>query len=447
MIHYIVRVKECFTSIEDCVIKGNIYILNDNCFKEKCPSGDEIEFENGNLSYYICEIEYGIQYMISETDITLSYCPPIEILENMCIINYIFDDYLEEITNNIESIIFNDTLLGDEEIVIFGNNIVYQITTSDSDVEYNNISHIDFGVCEEILKEKYNISYLLILKYDITINETIPSKVEYNVYDPDSKKKLNLSFCESKINIKSPLKIDDNSLNLIMELKGKKLNIFNKYDPFYYDICLRFRSEYGTDMILSDRRQVYYRDDQLFCEEGCNFINYDIESKFVECECSIKIQPIKNISIIDFDFKKEDLSTFFNIKTYANFACIKCYKLFFSKIGFINNFGNYLLLIEIFIFLTFLILFYRKYQMNIINLISNSIEEAKGPKNPPIKKNNQKNYNKSMVRFGNQNKNQNKYNKSMMKIRNNNNQEIFNKQKSKYIDKNSTNQLNKKKIK
>ena len=421
--------KECFTSIEDCVIKGNIYILNDNCFKEKCPSGDEIEFENGNLSYYICEIQFGIPYMISGTDITLSYCPPIEILENICIINYIFDDYLEEITNNIESIIFDDTLLGDEEIVIFGNNIVYQITTSDSDVEYNNVSHIDFGECEEILKEKYNISYLLILKYDITINEAIPTKVEYSVYDPDSKKKLNLSFCESKINIKSPLKIDDNSLNLIMKLEEKGLNIFDKYDPFYYDICFRFRSEYGTDMILSDKREVYYRDDQLFCEEGCSFLNYNFESKFVECECSIKIQPIKNISIIDFDFKKEDLSTFFNIKTYANFACIKCYKLFFSKIGFINNFGNYLLLFEIFIFLTFLILFYRKYQMNIINLISNSIEEAKGPKNPPIKKKNRKNYNKSMMK----NKN--------------NNQEIFNKEKSKYTDKNSTNLLNKNKNK
>ena len=246
-------------------------------------------------------------------------------------------------------------LLGDEEIVIFGNNIVYQITTSDSVVEYNNISHIDFGECEEILKEKYNIDYLLILKYDITINETIPTKVEYNVYDPYSKKILNLSFCENKINIKSPLKIDDNSLYLIRKIEERGLNIFNKYDPIFYNICLKFRSEYGTDMILSDRRQAYYRDEQLFCEEGCHFLNYDIENQFVECECSIKIQPIKNISIIDFDFKKEDLSAFFNIKTYANFACIKCYKLFFSKIGFINNFGNYLLLIEILIFLTFLI--------------------------------------------------------------------------------------------
>mgnify|MGYP006873008068 CR=1 FL=1 len=276
--------KECFTSLEDCIIKGNIYILYDNCYKENCPYGTEIKYENENLSYYICETQYDIQYdipyIIPETGITLSFCPPIDILESICLINYIFDDYLEEITDNIESIIFNDTLLGDEEIVIFGNNIVYQITTSDSVVEYNNVSHIDFGECEDILKEKYNISYLLILKYDITINETIPTKVEYNLYSPDSKEKLNLSFCENNINIKSPLKLDDNSLNLIMQLEKKGLNFFNKYDPFYYDICLQFRSEYGTDMILSDRRQVYYREEQLFCEKGCHFLNYDIERKF-----------------------------------------------------------------------------------------------------------------------------------------------------------------------
>ena len=42
--------KECFTSIEDCIIKGNIYFLNDNCYKENCPYGKEIQFEDGNLS-------------------------------------------------------------------------------------------------------------------------------------------------------------------------------------------------------------------------------------------------------------------------------------------------------------------------------------------------------------------------------------------------------------
>jgi len=438
--------KECFNSIEDCVIKGNLYILNDNCYKDNCPYGAEIEIDNGNLSYYICEIQYDIPYIIPETGITLNYCPPIEILENICLINYIFDDYLEEITENIESIIFNDTLLGDEEIVIFGNNIIYQITTSDSDVEYNNVSHIDFGECEEILKEKYNISYLLILKYDITINETIPTKVEYNVYDPDSKEKLNLSFCENKINIKSPLKINDNSLNLILKLEEKRMNIFDKYDPFYYDICFKFRSEYGTDMILSDRRKVYYREEQLFCEEGCHFLNYDIESQFVECECTIKIQPIKNISIIDFDFKKDDLSTFFNIKTYANFACIKCYKLFFSKIGLINNYGNYLLLIEILVFLTFLILFYSKYQMNISNLISNSINEVQEPKNPPIKKNNQKNDNKPKMKIENKNKIHKIDNKPKMKY-GNINQKIVNRPKQKFSEKNSTKYLIKNKNK
>ena len=114
--------------------------------------------------------------------------PPHEILENTCKNFYIFEDNLEEIIDNIESIIYNDTLLGDEDIVILGNNIIYQIKTSNSTNKYNNISHIDFGECEEILKEHYNISYFLILKFDISISDKIPSKVEYNVYDPKIKK-------------------------------------------------------------------------------------------------------------------------------------------------------------------------------------------------------------------------------------------------------------------
>ena len=402
--------KECFISMEDCAFKGNIYIFNDNCYQNECPFGTAIKNENTNLSYYICEIpyfpkipetdisyilpeidltsilpEFGILYIMPESGITKSYCPPIEILENICKINYIFDGYLEEITENIETIIFDDTLLGDEEIVIFGNNIVYQITTSNSEIEYNNVSHIDFGECEEKLNDYYNISYFLILKFDVSINDTTPSKVEYNLYDPETKNKLNLSICDNKINIKTPLKIDENSLLLLQTFNEKGINIFNKYEPFFYDICLKFRSEFGTDMILSDRRESYFKDEQLFCEKGCQFINYDVKSQLVTCECSIKEKPIQNISIIDFDFKRNDLSYFFNIKTYANLACIKCYKLFLSKIGFINNYGNYMLLSELFIYIIFLVFFYRKYELNISKLISSSLEKIKKIKNPKIK--------------------------------------------------------------
>ena len=163
------------------------------CISESCMN---LEKEN--------DIQHCIPYIIHETGIIVNFYPPIEILENICRI--IFDDYLEEITNNIESIIFDDTLLGDEEIVIFGNNIDFQITKSYSDIKYNNVSQIDFGECEEILKKQYNIDYLLIFKFDIIINDTIPSKIEYNVYNPETKEKLNLSICENKNKYQNSIK-------------------------------------------------------------------------------------------------------------------------------------------------------------------------------------------------------------------------------------------------
>ena len=93
-------------------------------------------------------------------------------------------------------------------------------------------------------------------------------------------------------------------------------------------------------MILSDRRKVYYKGDNNFCEEGCEYINYNFEKQLVNCQCKIKPKPINKISIIDFDFKKkEDIISFYNIKTYANIACLKCYKLLFTKKGFTKNYG------------------------------------------------------------------------------------------------------------
>ena len=160
-------------------------------------------------------------------------------------------------------------------------------------------------------------------------------------------------------------------------------------------------------MILSDRRKVYYRDN-IYCEEGCEYKGYNIEKNLVNCHCKLKPKPLNKIEVIDFDFKKEDLSSFFNIKTYANVACLKCYKLLFTETGFVYNIGNFLLLFLILLFIIIMILFYRKHQSNILSLISRvtkkqeqfnnckilpkNIEEVKTKRNIKIQNNNSFNY-------------------------------------------------------
>lgn len=363
------------------------------------------------IEFKICQtnIDNNLPYVIDENEEYVIFCPFAQLLDKTCKINNIFNNYLGNITNNVENIIYNYSLFDNSHINIIGNKIIYQIISSKYKSINNNISYIDLGEIEDLLKIYNKINYFFILKFDIRINETIPIKTEYKMYNPISKKILNLSIFKNKnINIKSPLILNYNSLNLFKYSEKFRFNIFNRDEPFFHDICYTFTSDYGTDMILSDRRKVYYREDKMFCEEGCQFVNYNMDNMIVECKCSIKTNVINKIEIIDFDFKRDDLSSFFNVKTYANIACMKCYKLLFSKNGFIGNYGNYLLLIIIIIYIIIMILFYLKYEINILSLIPNYINTIKTIKqktkfnnficiNRSINRNNEDSENKSPI--------------------------------------------------
>ena len=56
------------------------------------------------------------------------------------------------------------------DVIIDGNNVVYEVTTISTSNKYYNISSIDFGECENILKKHYNIDYLKVFKIDIKLN-------------------------------------------------------------------------------------------------------------------------------------------------------------------------------------------------------------------------------------------------------------------------------------
>ena len=63
---------------------------------------------------------------------------------------------------------------------------------------YTNLSSIDLGECENILQKEYKIDEpLIIAKVDIERNDTISKQVEYQVYNPKTLQKLNLSYCDN----------------------------------------------------------------------------------------------------------------------------------------------------------------------------------------------------------------------------------------------------------
>ena len=130
---------------------------------------------------------------------------------------------------------------------------------------------INLGKCENILKDIYNISKndsLYMLQIISEEEKMKIPKIEYEVYYISNNniylKKLNLSLCKNeKIEISIPVKINDN---------------IDKYNPksgYYNDICYKTTSEYGTDIILKDRRNEFVENNMILCEGNCELIDYN----------------------------------------------------------------------------------------------------------------------------------------------------------------------------
>ena len=306
-------------------------------------------------------------YLLFPSQTCTNICSVEQLIDKTCKVDCISDDSFKDLIQKVETMIKDDKFEDDKEIIIVGNNVICDITTTQIKRTYNNISYIDFGECETRLKQQKNISYLLILKFD-KINENSPNNVEYEVFDPIKKERLDLSICNNdKINIDIPMVLDGHALDLYLNLSSLGYDIFNKKDPFYNDICTKFSSEDETDVLLIDRRATYYNDSIIFCESGCEYSGYNVKTKLVKCKCEIKKNITTSINVIGFE--KNNFSSFFDFKTYMNIEVVKCYKVLFCKNGFIKNYGNYIMLFMIFIYLIIMILFYIKYKENIRSLI------------------------------------------------------------------------------
>ena len=181
---------------------------------------------------------------------TISSSEP-KILE---LLDDILNNKLDNNTNFIENInnIFSDASVNsildkiineNKDITISNNEKTVQITSTDNqrNNKNHNISTINLGECENTLKSIYNIDTnksLLILKIDFHIVGSNIPVIQYEVYHPDNKSKLDLSFCNNKVEINIPVKIDENNLY--------------KYEPdsdYYNDRC------YGNDKPIEYRRK------------------------------------------------------------------------------------------------------------------------------------------------------------------------------------------------
>ena len=314
--------------------------------------------------------------------------------------------FLKKLNEEINQMIDDDLLKNftdkDDSIEIKGeNNSIFQLTTSDNELNRysgkllneNNLSIIDLGACGTTLKSLYHIdpNLSLIIKKFEKITISAERNVQYEVYHPLTKEKLNLSLCNSNtIDLYIPITLEQKILDLYDDLQNSGYDLFDINDPFYNDLCSPYKSENGTDVLLSDRKNDYYNNNYTTCQSNCEYSQFISEYKFLKCECKIVVD---DINIHDFNkFSKKISKNFYDILQNSNYKTLKCYNLVFNKNYFVKNIGNFIVLGLFVCYLCFFIIF-------IIKGISPLKEDILHSINNESEINNNKNEIKKIVEF------------------------------------------------
>ena len=279
------------------------------------------------------------------------------------------DEIIQIIKEDIMNGKLNNSLLNvlngeKKDLIKSDKNTIYQITTTENqnNNEYNNISTVNLGDCEDRLKGIYGIDKnlsLIIFKIDYYKEGLLIPVIGYEIYHPINKSLLNLTYCEDiliKLNI--PVSIDESNLFI--------------YDPnseYYTDECFAYTTENGTDILLNDRKTEYIYNNLSLCEANCIYNGYNEDTKKALCECESKNKIglisdiINNENILSNDFIIDNSS--------SSVITMKCTHTLFSKEGLITNIGNYLLVFTFIFFMISAIIFYKCGYSIIENKIKN----------------------------------------------------------------------------
>ena len=267
-----------------------------------------------------------------------------------------------------------------EGLVIKGqDNFFYHITNLDNDLDNvggkknstNQFSRIDLGVCEDILRDTYNIDKnvsLIILKYERLTTISSERNLQYEVYEPTKMTRLNLSVCsEIPIDIHVPVILSQETQQLYEELKDLGYDIFDINNEFYQDICTPYESSNGTDILLSDRIDFYYNNNEAKCQPNCKFSDYSVENNDLKCECNIESSEINMEKNEEDTGAKSIYTSFYDVLKFSNYKVLKCYKLSFNLSIFKGNIGNLIVLIYFSIYLLFMMLYLIRAQSELDN--------------------------------------------------------------------------------
>ena len=225
-------------------------------------------------------------------------------------------------------------------------NETYEITTLSDKNLYDNLTYINTQDCEYILRKKNKIGLneeIMLLKIEYSVDEFRIPIIEYVIFSQDGTE-LNVGDCDYMNFIYSiPVNINE--------------SFVYKYNPdsaYNNELCFQFTTEYNTDITLYDRRKEFNDKNLSLCESNCKFLSY--ENNRVKCECPVKIYF--NEFLYENESSKNNLIFRFhdNHEQSTNFSVLKCFKMLFSILCYIDNYPS--ILYSIFIIANFAAAFF-----------------------------------------------------------------------------------------
>ena len=293
-------------------------------------------------------------------------------INNVCIIN--------EEGNFLREILHSYPIIKGKPVITTDGNTTIQITTGENEMAClkegicdmtTDMALIDLSKCEILLRRKYNIDNnisLIYVKTQSITNIAYEKNIQYEIYEPTNKTKLDLSICQNiTADIYIPINLSEETQRKYDNLKKYGYDLFNINDPFYLKICTPYKTENGTDVLLEDRKNDYYYSsvNETTCQSNCHFSKYLSDSKFLKCECSISNETIDSKDYKKFEPKKF-YNTFYDILKYSNYKVLRCYNLAFHIDSVTINYGS-IIIIVLFFF----------YFISFIRYIKNGIEPLK----------------------------------------------------------------------
>ena len=352
------------SEVEQCPEEANLYIKNKNKCIENCILDDKYKYQYEGECIEKCPngtVNENNICIIKEDKIKCSYN------ENSYLLN-------DDLTNkNLELLALTyakEYIYTNNHISIYKNNLfsisIYKDKNCIDELGLN-IPKIEFDECQQLIQSEIssNLIVLLIEKY---FNGS--SLVLYSFYDSMTGKKLNISDkCkESKVIIQSniiSILESSNNVNIenILKLTQQNINLFNKDDDFYTDICYHYESPNGKDITLRDRIKEFFPNITL-CNDGCTNKGVNLTSMSAICQCSFN-DFVNEKFFTRNAFLSKAMKEFSEMFYQSNLLLFQCYKDVFSFNYLIKNTGGFIILSLIICQTILIIVFYRNSFINI----------------------------------------------------------------------------------